>query len=172
MRTRTTLTIGFMAVAAMTLLAGCQKVERPAIGGNGPVALQAVKTSIMPPYHTPENWRKVHMDEILSGRVAQTACLPCHSEPEKFCNNCHSYVGVKKVFTEGKTMREMLGLQIIEGLQPTPDHAPLENWRTTHDDAIIYGQAAISACLGCHAEPDQFCNKCHEGAGVRKITAQ
>jgi hypothetical protein len=153
---------------------GCQRVEKPSMGGEGVTSLQTVKNvDIMPWYHLPvDNWRATHMDFIEAGKVQKENCLPCHYEPDKFCNRCHGYVGVKKVFPENKTGRELLSLEIMKDLEPTPDHDPLVKWRTAHDEAIVFGQSSIDGCLGCHFEPDNFCNKCHLNAGIRKIVAQ
>lgn len=125
---------------------------------------------IMPWYHIPvKKWRSSHMNIINSGAVTKENCLPCHYEPEKFCNKCHEYVGVKGIFPSGKNARQLLSLEIVEGLEPTPDHIPIGDWRTKHDEAIIFRKVSIDTCYLCHSEPDKFCNRCHKNAGVRNI---
>ncbi|MDI6801513.1 MAG: hypothetical protein QMD01_05610 [Thermodesulfovibrionales bacterium] len=154
--------------------AACQKSEKPSVSSKGAAMLQtAAGVDVMPAYHVPvAKWRSTHMDEINAGRVKVGGCLPCHSEPENFCNKCHEYVGAKKVLIEGKGIKQLLSLEVTEGLQPTPDHQPIGQWRTRHDEAIIYGKAPITSCLGCHFEPEKFCNRCHSAAGIRKIIPQ
>jgi hypothetical protein len=35
-------------------------------------------------------------------KIEESQCYTCHYEPDKFCNNCHRYVGVKLVHKEEK----------------------------------------------------------------------
>jgi len=149
---------------------GCQRIEKPAVGSKGELSLMKVENvDLLPWYHRPiSKWRASHMDMISSGKVSAKGCLACHYEPDKFCNKCHQYVGVKKVF-EGKNGREVLELSIMEGMEPPANHKPLYKWRTKHDEMIVFGKESIGDCLGCHFEPDKFCNRCHLNIGIRKI---
>jgi hypothetical protein len=162
-----------MIFLLLLLVLGCEKADKPAVNGKGALSLEVAKgTDISPWHHMPaDKWRASHMDFISSGKASQNSCLLCHAEPDKFCNKCHEYVGVKKVAFENTDVKKLLALEVAEGLQPTPDHAPLQEWRIKHDNAILSGQAQLTACLGCHFEPDKFCNKCHATSGIRKISA-
>jgi hypothetical protein len=161
-----------MIFSLLLIVSSCEKVDKPAVNGKGTLALEVAKeTDIVPWHHMPaDKWRSTHMDLISSGKVSKDSCLLCHPEPDKFCDKCHEYVGVKKVVFTDKDLKHLLSLEIMPGLLPTPDHSPINEWRIKHDNSIIYGQTPITTCLGCHPEPDKFCNKCHLNAGIRKIS--
>ncbi len=160
-----------LTLVSVLALTGCGRVEKPVIGGEGELALKiAGDADISPVYHTPvESWRASHMNVISSGKVTQESCLACHYEPDNFCNKCHKYVGAQNVF-EGKNGKQVLGLVTEEGMEKPNDHTPLDMWRLSHDNDIITAKSSLEECLGCHYEPDNFCNKCHVGAGIRKIS--
>lgn len=162
-----------MTFSIFLLVFSCEKVDKPAVNGKGPLALEVAKgIDIVPWHHMPaDKWRASHMDIISSGKVSQNSCLLCHAEPDKFCNKCHDYAGAKKVVFDNTNIKKLLALEVIEGLQPTSDHLPIQEWRVKHDNAILSGQAQLTACLGCHFEPDKFCNRCHATSGIRKISA-
>jgi hypothetical protein len=164
---------------------GCQK-EKPAVGSQGEYAMSVPEgIELLPWHHMPVtevkehgkdvtvkkygNIKANHMDLMKSGKVKKEGCLVCHYEPDQFCNKCHDYAGVEKVFP-GLNGRSALMLDIPDGIPAPPSHSPLDTWRATHDRAIINGQEKISDCFACHPDPDTFCNKCHVNAGLRKIT--
>ncbi|MCG6553898.1 MAG: hypothetical protein L7F77_16360 [Candidatus Magnetominusculus sp. LBB02] len=161
-------------IVALTALviagAGCDRTERPAIAADGDAKLEIpAGIHIFPWYHNKETIAANHMILIAKEKVAVSNCLPCHHEPDKFCNKCHEYVGVRKVLV-GKTYKDVLALEMpVAGIPAPPSHTPIETWKTGHDETIIYGKETIATCSGCHTSADNFCNKCHENAGIRKI---
>ncbi|QWR76195.1 hypothetical protein [Candidatus Magnetomonas plexicatena] len=160
----------FAILAAMFAISACSKQEPPAANGAGEYALTVpANVNLLPWYHVPtSNVRKNHMNLLKSGQIPQNACLPCHTEPKNFCNKCHEYVGAPKVSVD-KPYNEVLGLEVNKDI-PAPDyHMPPNEWRYTHDTYIITGKAKLDECLACHIEPDNFCNKCHLNANIRKI---
>lgn len=89
--------IFFMLIIA----AACSRVEKPAVGGKGPLSLQVAEGLASPNYHKPADiWMAAHMDQLNSGRMKQQECLGCHSEPDNFCNKCHLYIGAKKIIVQ------------------------------------------------------------------------
>ncbi|MBF0487612.1 MAG: hypothetical protein HQK98_05565 [Nitrospirae bacterium] len=153
------------------VVAGCERPEMPAVGAKGESALQVPEgIHLFPWYHVKDKIASNHMTLISKGKVTVANCLPCHHNPDKFCNKCHEYVGVEPVLV-GKTYKDVLALEMPPpGIPPPPSHSPIETWKTTHDEAIISGKETIATCSGCHPAADQFCNKCHENAYIRKIT--
>jgi len=105
-----------VVIVMVTLLfaMGCQKVEKPAVKGQGELALEVMDGVPAPEYHNPiAKWTSTHMDILARGQVlmpdgqmqeiTQTECQRCHTDPDKFCNKCHKYVGVKTVsYSQGK----------------------------------------------------------------------
>ncbi|MBF0539169.1 MAG: hypothetical protein HQL03_13050 [Nitrospirae bacterium] len=169
---RSTLTRLLLLLVLCTVWSiGCS-VEKPTANGSGELALTIpTDVDLMPWYHLPiDKFKGNHMDMIASGKIKAEGCLPCHNEPDKFCNKCHDYVGVNHVFTEGKSIEAILNLVEPKDMPPPDSHKDIAKWRTTHDNAIIKGDEKVSDCLGCHAEPDEFCNKCHNSVGIRKIS--
>ena len=72
-------------------------VEKPVKDGSGPLAVYVSPRYAAPEYHSPlDYWQTHHIDMINRGDLTQADCLYCH-EPEKSCNNCHSYVGAAEI---------------------------------------------------------------------------
>ncbi|MBF0566355.1 MAG: hypothetical protein HQK89_14050 [Nitrospirae bacterium] len=178
----TSLKLLLLALMVVAMSFGCQK-EKPAVGGQGEFALSVPEgMELMPWHHMPlekikehdvevtkaGNIKANHMDLIKSGKVKEKGCLACHYDPDQFCNKCHEYAGVSNRFP-GQNGKAVLMLEVPDGIPPPPSHSPIDKWRATHDRAIIYGGEKISDCLGCHSDPENFCNKCHVNAGLRKI---
>lgn len=99
-----TLFIGFVLLLSL----GCQQVEKPKIKGEGKLALEVMEGIPAPDYHSPiDKWTATHMDKLARGevmlsngqpqKITQADCEGCHPEPDKFCNRCHRYVGVKTI---------------------------------------------------------------------------
>jgi hypothetical protein len=99
-----TLMIGLVLLVAM----GCQNVDKPMVKGQGELALEVMEGVPAPEYHNPKaKWTATHMDLLSKGQVilpngqiqeiTQAECQGCHTDPDKFCNRCHRYVGVKTV---------------------------------------------------------------------------
>ncbi|MBF0607870.1 MAG: hypothetical protein SFH39_16405 [Candidatus Magnetobacterium sp. LHC-1] len=166
---RPTLNLMLLLLCIISLI-GCS-VEKPTFEGSGELVMaKPTGVDLMPWYHTPiGKFRGNHMNMIASGKIKAEGCLPCHNEPDKFCNKCHDYVGTKHVFTDKKTIKEALNLVVDPNIPPPDSHKDKDAWRTTHDNAIIKGDDKLSDCLGCHAEPENFCNQCHASVGIRKI---
>ncbi|MEO5357021.1 MAG: hypothetical protein H7844_06965 [Nitrospirae bacterium YQR-1] len=160
----------FILLVSAFVFYACSKQEPPVAGGTGDNALSVpANVNILPWYHaTKESVRRNHMDLLKSGKIPQNACLPCHTEPNNFCNKCHEYVGAQKVQAD-KSYKEVLGLEVNKDIPAPEYHMPPSEWRYTHDNYIIAGKAKLDECLGCHSEPDNFCNKCHTNANIRKI---
>ncbi|MBF0518059.1 MAG: hypothetical protein HQK97_13275 [Nitrospirae bacterium] len=150
--------------------AGCKNIEKPAVGGTGDSALELpTGIKIFPWYHENGKIANNHMTLMAKGKVNEANCLPCHQNPDKFCNKCHDYVGVPKVMA-GKTYKDILALEMpAPGVPAPPSHTPIDTWKTAHDESIINGKETIATCAGCHPVAEQFCNKCHDNAGIRKI---
>ena len=99
-----TVLIGFVLLFAL----GCQQVEKPVVNGQGKLALEVKEGIPAPDYHSPiDKWTSTHMEKLARGQVAlpngqpqqisEADCQGCHPKPDKFCNRCHKYVGVKTI---------------------------------------------------------------------------
>jgi hypothetical protein len=76
---------------------GCEKVQKPELRGQGPLAITVERGTATPEYHAPlESWRNLHMEAINRGDFTQKECVLCHN-PQTGCNRCHGYVGAKEV---------------------------------------------------------------------------
>jgi hypothetical protein len=76
-------------------------VEKPALGGGGPLAVNIDPHFPAPETHNPLDWWQTHhMDVVNRGDLEKDDCLYCH-EPQLSCNNCHGYVGVDPILTPG-----------------------------------------------------------------------
>lgn len=108
-----TMLVSLLWPAAVFLLFayGCQKVEKPAVNGQGKLALVVMEGISAPDYHQPlHKWTATHMDKLKKGmvttekgeteKISVDSCMGCHNNPENFCNNCHNYVGVKKIMVK------------------------------------------------------------------------
>lgn len=94
---RTTLNLILASFLFLVLLGGCQKVAKPELKGAGPLALKLPEGILSPEYHQPvEYWKQHHMDILLRGDYSRQECMLCH-DVHTSCNNCHDYVGVKRV---------------------------------------------------------------------------
>jgi hypothetical protein len=102
MRTRLKGLVPFAVVVVslllMVMLAGCnERVAKPELKGEGPLALKLPSGVLSPEYHQPvEYWKQHHMDLIKRGDFNKQECTLCH-DVHTSCNNCHEYVGVVKV---------------------------------------------------------------------------
>ena len=94
-----------MALGGLAL-AGCGKPPRMPARRDSKQKAQGVKWELMLAdplqeqalaIHTPlERWRTHHLEYINARLIGEDQCMKCH-EPESYCNNCHKYVGVKRV---------------------------------------------------------------------------
>jgi hypothetical protein len=85
-----------LCITAVLLLAGCVP-EKPAKDGKGELAVTISREFTAPSTHSPlEWWQTHHFQAIDSGDMQEKDCLYCH-QTERSCNNCHSYVGVRKI---------------------------------------------------------------------------
>lgn len=62
-----------------------------------------------------------------------------------------------------------LALVVPTGIATPKYHAPPENWRAGHFAYVRTSKYGAAECLTCHADPNVFCNQCHNYAGVRLI---
>ena len=87
------ITIIFLAATGFS----CQQVQKPELKGEGPLAVSVERGTTVPEYHAPaERWRTMHSDALNRGDFSQRECVLCHN-PRTGCNQCHAYVGVKKI---------------------------------------------------------------------------
>lgn len=100
-----------ICILAAFVFFGCENVEKPEINGKGELALVVPEGMPAPEYHKPlKDWTARHMDWLNKGfvkletgegkEITKSECFTCHYEPDKFCNNCHRFVGVKLVKKE------------------------------------------------------------------------
>ncbi len=84
-------------LAGISILFGCQQVQKPELKGEGPLAVVVPRGSTAPEYHAPiERWRVIHIEAINQGDFDQRECVFCH-DPKTSCNRCHHYIGAKFV---------------------------------------------------------------------------
>ncbi len=85
----------FCTIATL-LVVGCVP-EKPVKDGKGELAVVIDREFGTPATHSPLDWWQTrHPDVINSGDIIEKDCLYCHAV-EKSCNNCHGYVGVRKI---------------------------------------------------------------------------
>ena len=80
-------------------MGGCgnERVEKPQLNGEGPLAIVLGKELAVPNYHNPiEWWKKRHMEIINLRDFSKRECMLCH-QVDTSCNNCHRYVGVNEI---------------------------------------------------------------------------
>ncbi len=78
-------------------LFACQQVQKPELKGEGPLAVTVARGTATPEYHAPaERWRVSHGQALNRGDFYQRECVLCHN-PETGCNQCHQYVGARKI---------------------------------------------------------------------------
>ena len=81
----------------LTIVLGCQNVQKPELKGEGPLAVTVARGMATPEYHAPaERWRVSHGQALNRGDFTQRECVLCHN-PETGCNQCHQYVGTPKI---------------------------------------------------------------------------
>ncbi|MBI5304572.1 MAG: hypothetical protein HY868_20730 [Chloroflexi bacterium] len=86
----------FILAVIIFPLAGCVP-EKPAKDGKGELAVTISREFTAPVTHSPlEWWQARHFQVIDSGDMQEKDCLYCH-QTERSCNNCHGYVGVRKI---------------------------------------------------------------------------
>lgn len=86
---------------SLLISTACQKIEKPAVNGKGPLALNVIEGLSAPDHHKPaDRWIAMHMDKLNSGRLRQDECISCHTKPDNFCNKCHLYIGAKKIIVQ------------------------------------------------------------------------
>jgi hypothetical protein len=71
--------------------------EKPVKDGHGELAVTIDREFTAPATHSPLDWWQTrHFQVVNNGDIKEKDCLYCH-KPERSCNNCHSYVGVRKI---------------------------------------------------------------------------
>ena len=85
-----------LCITVVLLLAGCVP-EKPVKDGKGELAVTISREFTAPVTHSPLDWWQTrHFQIIDSGDMQEKDCLYCH-QVESSCNNCHGYVGVRKI---------------------------------------------------------------------------
>jgi hypothetical protein len=118
-----------------------------------------------------DKWKTTHMDIVKSNHLKTENCLTCHDNPEKFCNQCHDYVGVKEITPNTKLANNDTSMDNDD----MHNNMPLKEWRINHDNSIINGTVELKNCFNCHeyaSAKDNFCNNCHMTLGLRKISIE
>ena len=63
----------------------------------GPLQLELETEKGAPLGHSPsDRWRTHHREAIARGDFPESECQVCH-DPKRYCNQCHGYVGVKRI---------------------------------------------------------------------------
>jgi len=71
--------------------------EKPVKDGSGELAVTISREFTSPVTHSPIDWWQTHHPNVVnSGDIKEKDCLYCHNA-ERSCNNCHGYVGVRKI---------------------------------------------------------------------------
>lgn len=99
-------------VSGAVAVSGYGRVEKPAVRGTGPLAIQMPPGLTAPSYHTQpsaEWWRARHGERVANSGGAQE-CLGCHN-PQTSCNHCHAYVGVQPI---------LVAVVAVPAVQATP----------------------------------------------------
>jgi len=93
----TGLVVSLVVLAIVLALVSQPMPERPVRDGTGPLAVRLDPGVPAPTTHSPLDWWQAnHPTVVNNGDLGQQDCLYCHN-PNKSCNNCHSYVGVKQI---------------------------------------------------------------------------
>ncbi|NOZ59671.1 MAG: hypothetical protein GXO66_08900 [Euryarchaeota archaeon] len=164
----------FITVLAALLLSGCvAPPEKP------------VKDSALKEHPSPKvdmtYWKANHGKEVGAGKVSEESCLNCH-QPEKFCNKCHAYVGVRLIEAEGAAPAAPAKEEAPEAQQPQPpaaeaeakpalhgegrcdqchDAPTMEDMRTgLHKQAFEKFEGHKNFCQECH-NVEKTCTQCH-----------
>ena len=87
-----------LTVTSLFMIAGCQQVQKPEVRGEGPLAVKTARGITSPEFHAPlERWRTTHKKALNIGDFTERECILCH-DPQKSCNNCHKYIGVRAIY--------------------------------------------------------------------------
>jgi hypothetical protein len=71
--------------------------EKPVKDGKGELAVVIDREFTSPVTHSPIDWWQTHHPTVVnSGDIKEKDCLYCHNA-ERSCNNCHGYVGVRRI---------------------------------------------------------------------------
>ena len=83
-------------------------VAMPSRDIKGPLQLVLETPKGAPLGHSPaDRWRTHHREAIARGDFTEKECQDCH-DPEKYCNQCHGYTGVKRIEPVQGVVREVL----------------------------------------------------------------
>ena len=86
-----------LSALCFPILLGCQQVQKPEVNGEGPLGVKMARGIISPEFHAPlERWRTSHKQALNGGDFTERQCVLCH-DPQKSCNNCHGYIGARKI---------------------------------------------------------------------------
>ena len=134
----------FIAMLGILLLSGCvAPPEKP------------VKDTSLKEHPSPKvdmvYWKANHGNEIEGGKVSEDTCKNCH-QPEKFCNKCHAYVGVR----------------LIEGGAPAAA-APTHEEKAEEKAAEAKEEAGETKPAALHGEGK--CDMCHDAPTLKDMRA-
>jgi len=91
------LVLGVLLIVFLAIFYYPKFVDKPVKDGPGPLSVYIAPEFAAPEYHSPlDYWQTHHTDIVNRGDLPQSDCLHCH-EPERSCNNCHSYVGANQI---------------------------------------------------------------------------
>ncbi|MBI5183550.1 MAG: hypothetical protein HY999_04240 [Nitrospinae bacterium] len=88
-----------LCIMIVIMMSGCvrEDVKKPTLNGEGPLAIKIEEGIPAPEYHAPADWwRRNHMVSLTKREHDKKDCMGCHN-PERSCNSCHKYVGVRLV---------------------------------------------------------------------------
>ncbi len=148
-------------VSGGVALSGYGRVEKPAVRGTGPLAIQMPPGLSAPNYHTQpsaEWWRARHGERVASSGGLQE-CLGCHN-PQTSCNNCHAYVGVQPIVVAAMSVpapQQATATPVVAATLPTtapatgvPTSAPSPTVVAAPSFAKDIAPLIQTRCVACH----------------------
>ncbi len=155
------LAVLLVIVSGGVALSGYGRVEKPAVRGTGPLAIQMPPGLSAPNYHTQpsaEWWRARHGERVASSGGTQE-CLGCHN-PQTSCNNCHAYVGVQPIVVVAMSVpapQQATATPVVAAALPTtapatgvPTTAPSPTVVTAPSFAKDIAPILQTRCAACH----------------------
>ncbi|MBI3764616.1 MAG: hypothetical protein HY260_22475 [Chloroflexi bacterium] len=171
--------LAILASLTAVVYAGA-RVEKPALGGAGPLALLAPVGIATPKYHAPpETWRAQHFAYVRTSKYGEAECLTCHADPDVFCNQCHNYAGVRLIATPTPfntpvptRIREAVGTSTAEGGTATPGTSTVETASTPTAEGG--GETANGPSFSRDVQPvlNQRCAPCHGEQGGLSVASR
>jgi hypothetical protein len=121
-------------------------------------------------------WKANHGNEIASGKVSEDTCKNCH-QPQKFCNKCHAYVGVKLIEEGGAPAAAAPAQE--EKAEEKAAEAEVKEEAGETEEVVLHGEGKCDMChdaptladmrSGLHKQAFEkfdghknFCSECHD----------